>query len=81
MYILKVSTHLEYNSNRLNDNFARLSSIFVILLGCQQSFGVFFKNFIFVFSLQKYNQFSDIYLPLLSTTYRQRSGRDVIPRS
>ena len=25
-----------------------------ILLGCQQSFGVFFKSFIFVFSLQKY---------------------------
>jgi hypothetical protein len=27
----------------------------VYILGCQQSFGVFFKNFIFVFSLQKYN--------------------------
>jgi hypothetical protein len=25
------------------------------ILGCQQSFGVFFKNFIFVFSLQKHN--------------------------
>jgi hypothetical protein len=25
------------------------------ILGCQQSFGAFFKNFIFVFSLEKYN--------------------------
>lgn len=31
MYILKVASHLECISNRLNDNFARLSSIFVIL--------------------------------------------------
>ena len=30
-------------------------SAYYYVLGCQQSFGVFFKNFIFVFSLQKYN--------------------------
>ena len=47
-----VEDNNEQRSRRLNNISKHRRTI---LLGCQQSFGVFFKNFIFVFSLQKYN--------------------------